>query len=45
MIMLILVEHIPRLGNRVVLQNIGFFFGDNEMSVRVKLQHFCIMLN
>ncbi|CAD6230082.1 unnamed protein product [Miscanthus lutarioriparius] len=25
-----------RLGNRVVLQNIGIFFGDNEMSVRVK---------
>jgi hypothetical protein len=45
MIMLILVEHIPRLSNWVVLQNTGIFLGDSETSVRVKLQHFCIMPN
>jgi hypothetical protein len=45
MIMLSLVEHIRRLGNWVVLQNIGNFLGDSETSARAKLQHFCIMLN
>lgn len=45
MIMIILVEHTPGVGNWAVLQNFRIFLGDNKMSLRVKVEHSRIMLN